>query len=51
MMAVTSSGDPGGNGVSAIVRDDRVMLFFGVANRDPRRWENPDQFDVTLHAP
>ena len=33
-----------------IAKDDRVMVFFGAANRDPRRWENPDRFDVTRKA-
>jgi cytochrome P450 len=37
-------------GGTAIARDDRVMIFFGAANRDPRRWENPDRFDVTRGA-
>jgi 4-methoxybenzoate monooxygenase (O-demethylating) len=50
-MAVASSGDPRSNGVTAIVKDDRVMIIFDGANRDPRRWENPDRFDVTLHTP
>jgi cytochrome P450 len=37
-------------GGTAIAKDDRVMIFFGAANRDSRRWENPDRFDVTRKA-
>jgi len=25
---------------------EKVMMFFGAANRDPRRWELPDVFDI-----
>ncbi len=33
-----------------VAKDERVMVFFGAANRDPRRWEDPDRFDVTRRA-
>jgi 4-methoxybenzoate monooxygenase (O-demethylating) len=26
--------------------DEKVVMFVAAANRDPRRWERPDQFDV-----
>lgn len=29
-----------------IPKDSKALLFLGAANRDPRKWENPDQFDV-----
>jgi cytochrome P450 len=29
---------------------EKVMLLFAAANRDPRRWERPDQFDVKRRA-
>src|SRR5471030_1957301 len=29
---------------------EKVLLFFAAANRDPRRWNNPDTFDVKRRA-
>ncbi len=29
---------------------EKVLLFLGSANRDPRRWTNPDSFDIKRNA-
>jgi hypothetical protein len=26
---------------------EKVLMFLGAANRDPRRWDNPERYDVT----
>ncbi|MBV8703533.1 MAG: cytochrome P450, partial [Acetobacteraceae bacterium] len=29
-----------------VAEGEKVLMFLGAANRDPRRWENPDAYDV-----
>nr|WP_240896171.1 cytochrome P450 [Kineococcus siccus] len=32
----------------AVVGDgEKILMFLGAANRDPRRWDRPDEFDLT----
>lgn len=34
----------------AIGEGEKVMMFLGAANRDPRHWERPDEYDITRHT-
>ena len=30
----------------ALGEGEKVLMFLGAANRDPRRWERPDEYDI-----
>lgn len=34
-------------GGGRIGEGEKILMFLAAANRDPRRWDNPDQYDVT----
>jgi 4-methoxybenzoate monooxygenase (O-demethylating) len=34
-------------GGCALEKDTKVAIFMGAANRDPRKWDDPDRFDIS----
>ena len=34
-------------GEETIPEGSKVLMFLGAANRDPRRWERADEYDIT----
>jgi cytochrome P450 len=49
MVGRTTTGQTELGGVSLGARE-KVFLLVGAANRDPRRWDDPDQFDITRNT-
>ena len=37
-------------GGTLLAADDKLIVFIGSANRDPRRWDQPEHFDITRKA-
>lgn len=37
-------------GGTTVKEGDKVLLFLAAANRDPRRWQHPDRFDIRRKA-
>ena len=37
-------------GGTSLPEGTKVLMFLAAANRDPRRWDNPDRFDITRNA-
>lgn len=45
----TTSRDVEADG-QVVPEGSKVVLFLAAANRDPRRWEDPDRFDISRNA-